>query len=461
MKEFNNVRALQVELWQNCSNNCSFCLCKGTQILLPDFSEKSIQDIISGEEILTYDPSSHTYVKATVSGVSHRHISERVYNISIGENRLVITKGHKIATKPEYTGWVLPEELYSMRKKVPLCAPGVDKTNLQNDYSTPKRVWMSDFEGDVYNLETSTGTYMANGVLVHNCYLNKEKVNQTPYEQEKSIQKTINIIDNLDSKFNAFGLIGGEFFGGQLSTATLRNSFRELVLKLDKMLDHRLEQVWVSASLLTPDLSDFLYCFNGIKNKNKFLICTSYDTDGRFRSSEQRDIWFNNIKKLNSLWFIVHTQIIATDSFINESLSTSILEDISKYSMVDFKSPTISREDYYKRCILGKENYRDVFKSVCDSYPKGFFIGNRNNFLKFLFKIYKIFGSNKLLAYGSNKVRSDELHILSSNRVVTDRWSIGGEENAPCGHPWDSYCYLNSDKCSRCDAINILENICE
>jgi hypothetical protein len=49
---------------------------------------------------------------------------------------------------------------------------------------------------------------------------------------------------------------------------------------------------------------------------------------------------------------------------------------------------------------------------------------------------------------------------LSTGIIDSGRWNPNNKiENAPCGHPWDSYCYLNSDRCVRCDIINYYKEI--
>lgn len=459
MVEYNNVRALQIELWQNCNNNCSFCVGKGSQVLLPDYSERSIEDIKVGDIILTYNTKLHKYEEATVLNTSVRHIIDKVYKLMVGDRRLHITPNHKISVKYKTYKWMTPEQIIKFGNKVKICAPGMNVANPKDEYVDNYTIELMDLEGHVYNLETTSGTYIANGVLVHNCYLSNNRINSDSSDKEKSILQTQKILDTLDNKFNAVGLIGGEFFQGQLSTLELREMFRDLIKRLDTMLDSRLEQVWVTASLMSNDLGDFLYCFDGIKNKDKFLICTSYDTVGRFKSSKEKELWFHNVETLHDMGFVLHTQTITTTCFIEEALTTDILDRISSISMFDFKTPTVFRNSYLELCKNGSTtSYRQLVLNSASNFGGGFFISDRNSFLKFLIKIKKLFGDEKLRAFCSNKVRSDEVCILSQGITISNRWGEHGIENAPCGHPWDSYCYKNSDKCARCDALALLDD---
>ena len=290
------------------------------------------------------------------------------------------------------------------------------------------------------------------------CYLKDKRQSTSSEDRLHAIETVYSIIDaRLPLGFNAVGLIGGEFFNGQLNTGLLKDAFTTLITDLGTMCEQGLiKQVWVTASLLR-NLDDFKYCFSNIHNKDKFIICTSYDTLGRFHW-DTRDNWFQNIKELCNLGYRVHTQVIATDAFINEALNSDIMERINKYSMLDFKSPTVCRAEYLDVCGgVSPKTYRELMLSHKNDFGPHFFVEHRNDFIRFLCKVRQLFGDQKLYAYASNKVRSAETHLLTKHITITDRWEKG-IENAPCGHPWDSYCYLDSDKCSRCDALSLVED---
>ena len=289
------------------------------------------------------------------------------------------------------------------------------------------------------------------------CYLGDNRRLTTPEQKLVAIQKTNDILNSLDDKYDAFGIIGGEFFDNQLSTTELKSSFLCLIHRLDRMVDLGIfKQIWVTSALLSDVSNIFNYLFSDLKHKDKFLICTSYDTSGRFTTTT-RDIWFKNISYIRNCGFKVHIQVILTSDFIEEALTTDILDVLSCGNMLDFKTPTPHRDEYIDSVLnKGDKNYRDIIQENMSKFSESFFINDRDKFLEFIIKIKDKFGKEKVEAFCSNKVRSDKLHLISKDIIIKDRWS-DGIENAPCGHPWDSYCYKYEDKCARCDALNILD----
>ena len=289
------------------------------------------------------------------------------------------------------------------------------------------------------------------------CYTKVGRITSTPQKQLEAIRYANTLLDSLSSEFEAFGLIGGEFFQGQLSTPELLHDFKALISRLDNLVTvGRLKQVWVTASLI-GDLSEFKCCLEPVVNKSHFFICTSYDTYGRFKSSQDKAQWFTNLAEVQGMGFTTHTQVICTQAFIDEALSNDIVERISKLSMFDFKCPGPFRAEYINyKGVRTKEWYRALLNNCRDKFDNDFFITDRNSFFKFLLKIKELFGPEKLAAFCSNEVRSDVVHLFPSGEIIDDRWG-SAKENAPCGHPWDSFCYINSEACARCDAQRLID----
>lgn len=290
------------------------------------------------------------------------------------------------------------------------------------------------------------------------CYLNEHRRHTSVVQRLEAIGEALEIAYTADKEYEAFGLIGGEFFDGQLETPELKKSFKNLITHLDALISvGKFKQVWVTAALMADARYDFKFVMEDVKNKDKFLICTSYDTKGRFRTQARREMWFNNVYFVKGMGFKVHIQTIVTSDFINEALTTDILSQLSNGTMLDFKTPTPHRDSYID-AVLNKSGreYRDIIKENMNKFPNNFFICDRNDFIRFLMRVKEVLGPEKLEAFCSNEVRSATLHLLSKGIVIEDRWGEG-IENAPCGHPWDSYCYKDSDKCARCDAQNILD----
>lgn len=296
------------------------------------------------------------------------------------------------------------------------------------------------------------------------CYLNGSRVISSPEKQIKDIEKVRSIINSDKLKnYNSIGLIGGEFFQGQLDNPEVKKHWLLLMKDMANYLEKGiLKECWITASLMSDDLSDLYESFDLFPKDKKILISTSYDEKGRFKSEEQKQVWLNNIKLVHERYpqAMVHTQIIVTQSFLDRVLADdSIIKEIMKYSGVDFKLPGLMRKDYDKLGQLNEKTYHDKLLETKDQFPEGFFIERRNDFLKFMKKMVELFGKDKINWFCRNEVRSKTLYLMAVDKIIEDRWDLkNDDENAKCGHVYDSYCYLDSDKCSRCDAMRLYED---
>lgn len=299
------------------------------------------------------------------------------------------------------------------------------------------------------------------------CYLNKARITHNPQQQIEDIEKVRSVINSDElNDYNAIGLIGGEFFQGQLADPEVRKHWLLLINDMAQYLkEGKLIECWITASLMSEDLTDIFETFDKFPNDKKILLSTSYDEKGRFHTEEQRQTWFKNIKIMHEKYpnVVVHTQIIATQDFIDRILKDdSVLMNILKYSSVDFKLPGVLHIDYGKLQHRNEKTYHDLVLEKYKEFPDGFFIKHRADFLKFIRKIADIFGIEKLLWFCQNEVRSKKLYLLADNSVIEDRWDPDDlDENASCGHILDSYCYIDSDKCARCDVMQLYEQMKE
>lgn len=299
------------------------------------------------------------------------------------------------------------------------------------------------------------------------CYLNGSRIISSPEKQVQDIEKVRSIINSEKlNDYNSIGLIGGEFFQGQLSDPEVKKHWLLLINDMAKYLrEGKLKECWITASLMSSDLTDLYETFDIFPKDKKILISTSYDEEGRFKSEEQRQIWLNNLRLVHERYpqAMVHAQVIVTQSFLDKVLKDdTIIREILKYSGLDFKLPGLFRKDYTKLNVLNAKTYHDTLLRTKDQFPKGFFIEHRKDFLKFVKKLTEIFGSDKINWFCRNEVRSKTLYLLAPNKVLEDRWDTNNDlENAECGHVYDSYCYLDSDKCSRCDAMKLYQDLKE
>ena len=299
------------------------------------------------------------------------------------------------------------------------------------------------------------------------CYSKLDRVNCTPEQQLQNIKTVSNMLkdpEKIDG-YNCVALIGGEFFQGQLADPKVKEAFMDLIKQINQMIvDGLIEEVWLAATLTRENQSDLYEALNYFEDMSKILITTSYDTNGRYHLENGKEIWLNNLKLLkdNYKGITIHTQTIITQAFIDESMNpeTNMIMKILQYSLLDFKLPSL----YMKyACTLLKEGdkvrqHRDILMNTLHLYPEKFFIERREDFIKFIYKIKRIFGNEKLKALCIPEVRSKSLYLLSRDFVNGDRWDLeNNDEMAPCGHMIDSYSYLDSNKCARCDVYNIYQ----
>ena len=297
------------------------------------------------------------------------------------------------------------------------------------------------------------------------CYLNGSRIISSPEKQIEHIEKVRSVINSEKlNNYNAIGLIGGEFFQGQLADPEVKKHWLLLMNDMANYLKiGKIRECWITASLMSEDLSDLYESFDLFPKDKKILVSTSYDEDGRFKSEEHKQIWLKNIELVHNRYpnALVHTQIILTQSFIDRVLKDdTIIKEILKYSLVDFKLPGLKRKDYDQIKNLDEYKYHQKILETYQDFPKGFFIEHRRDFLKFVRKMVELFGKDKIKWFCRNEVRSKTLYLISIGKVIEDRWDVNNEdENAACGHVYDSYCYLDSDKCARCDAMKFYEEL--
>lgn len=296
------------------------------------------------------------------------------------------------------------------------------------------------------------------------CYLNKGRVLISPDKMIQNIESAEKILNDKDrmKQYNCVGFIGGEFFQGQLSTKELKQSFIVLMQKLNQMLlNKEILEVWITASLMNDNLQDLFdsfdcFEFDKFDDDCRIFMCTSYDTKGRFKSVHQKEQWYKNLEEVKNRYpkLFLHTQIITTQSFLEEVESGEFsFARLDKLSGADYKLPGSFRA-YYTDEIKNEESYPNHLRSIKSEFPDKFFVEHRDDFIKFLRRLAEFYGIDKLLQFADNKARSMTLISFSDEHTILDRWSEDNHnENAKCGHPYDSYAYLDSNKCARCDAL--------
>ena len=194
------------QVTEACSLNCTYCLLEGTKITLLDGSEKNIEDLQVGEEILGFDEHNPYQLKpAKITHTFHRK-AENIYRIITDNSSLCITGNHKIVTD---NGWMAVEDLTTGYH------PGILDKDQRPMFSHSMDVFQDTISGDVYNLETETGTYIANNILVHNCYQANKTKERMSFETGKKFIDNL-LADKYDyiNRYNSPAIIL-EFIGGE------------------------------------------------------------------------------------------------------------------------------------------------------------------------------------------------------------------------------------------------------
>lgn len=295
------------------------------------------------------------------------------------------------------------------------------------------------------------------------CYLNSGRCNTNNQQKIDNINKVISYITNPVemSSFNGVGLIGGEFFQGQLHNPDVKNTWLTLMSTLSELMDNdKIMEVWITATLMIKDLTDLYdsldkFHFDNFKEGQRVLLCTSYDTEGRFHSEDQRKQWFENVKTIKEKYpnVYLHCSIITSNAFVKDVVYNNWdFNNIDQYCSTDYKVPTSFKFDIFG---IRKENdYWEHVRDVSSKEIDNFFIENRNDFLKFLKLFAQHYGYEKLKIFSGNEFHSQKLISFAGERFSEDdRWN--GENDvicSKCGHRYDGYCYLDSCKCAYCDA---------
>lgn len=134
------------------------CFIAGTQITLSDGSFKNIEDVVVGEEVLTYNETTDINEKGIV-GATSIHQANPVIRLTLGNENIIITT-HEHPFFVQGKGWVKAGEL----QELDVCK------KVDGSESLISTVEILDETHKVYNLLSISDNhnFYANGILVHN-----------------------------------------------------------------------------------------------------------------------------------------------------------------------------------------------------------------------------------------------------------------------------------------------------
>ena len=253
------------------------------------------------------------------------------------------------------------------------------------------------------------------------CYNNcsfcslSEKVITSLYNKKERIHK----ISHLNAK--RISIIGGEFFEGQLRG--VEEEWLNMVKKIG------CNELFITANLINEPylLRETLLI------RPDILVCTSYDTVGRFKDNIQKEIWLERVNSLKNVFCtIIPTQDMIADKFIDRiNCNINLCEP---HLGVDWLK-CVDKNNYHETLI--REN--KIFK-----LPK------RKDLLRWIIKHHEVLKVMKNYKYTHfNTI----LGFDNNNDFIYECDNRFNDKNfmSSCGHPHFSKCYADSDKCMMCD----------
>lgn len=267
-----------------------------------------------------------------------------------------------------------------------------------------------------------------------------------------------------DYDFEGFGIIGGEFFAGQIDG--IEDTWYKLVkLFADLIKSKKLKQVWINSNLLEINIDQIIKTFDlfdwdSLDEDQKILLPTSYDTKGRFHSEEDKIQWYKYVEELAQRFpkLEIYGTAISTQAFIEELLNDKFVYPKGMKAL-NLLVPRLTDADYFSPETHTK-HYREILLSKLNEYPEWFFPKSRKQFIQFLYKVREVLGVGVLKNFYEVERHSSDVYTYfpDKNSYFIDRHSkCNCKENMPCGHPYTSCCYLDSDKCCHCDAEKIIK----
>ena len=291
------------------------------------------------------------------------------------------------------------------------------------------------------------------------CYLGREN-RKTPDELKKTaIRSAIEKISDLNNypEYDTIGLIGGEFFQGQLSNPEVKNLFFELIDKINWLQENLyIKHIWICATLTIGDQKDLYDTIDRIKNKDSIWICTSYDTKGRFHTTSHEENWKFHMKKIHETYpeILFNVTTILTQDCIEKYLSNEL-------SFKDMMS-VYNCKFFFKQCGAGACGNKQQMNAVLP-----WFFPKRSTFLEFLNKFHEeesedmwsklfniVYRADTLYRNFNSEDKQMQLNARDKyhKQEITDSDNVlDCMVNPKCGHPISYQAYIDSDACVLCD----------
>lgn len=222
---------------ERCSLNCTYCFGEGTRILMADYTYKNIEDIMVGDMVFgckesLEDGEKNYFFPTKVTQLFHH--KEKYYEIEFAEHVnaprrfMRVTRNHPIMLSDGTWKEVKDiDDTKDILQSASVFKFGDEKISwnyssmvipmfLQpRDYDIYCGADVDDREIDVYNIETESHTYIANNLVVHNCYqFNKTNMRMSFDTAKKFIDDLLDDKYGYINRYNSPAIII-EFIGGE------------------------------------------------------------------------------------------------------------------------------------------------------------------------------------------------------------------------------------------------------
>ena len=270
----------------------------------------------------------------------------------------------------------------------------------------------------------------------------QDRSRKTSLEQKKiRLNKTSELVKTLDAK--TIGLIGGDFFEGQL-----KGCEKEWVGLLETLLKTQ-AQILITANLIHEQY--FLDETIGLLKK-RLLLCTSYDELGRFHTKQARDNWFAQIERLHNLGVNIFCTCIPTQDFLEAQIYEQPKAEtkLPAWLNINLCDPHLGVDWYIH---IDKNTYHEhlIKENTLFNLPK------RKTAIQWMKQ-----NPSAALRYADyNNTHSDTIYGFDKNNMfikeIGERLNSRDFVNPACGHPFFSQCYADSNQCMMCDADHIAQ----
>lgn len=238
---------------ESCSLQCTYCMPAGARIAMADGSMLPIEDVYEGMEVLGTEEENPTTLHPSIVVHRFERTAQELYRIShpaLHSGSLYLTREHPVWVQNR--GWVEAKDIQSGDALLIVLNNDAHSFQYIQNYVIERLPFE---EIPVYNLETTSHTYIANYMVTHNCYqFNKSPMNMKFETAKKFIDKLLNDEYGYINRYNSPAIII-EFIGGEpLLQINLTRKIYEYFL----MRCYELQHPWFTMHRLS-------ICSNGLQ----------------------------------------------------------------------------------------------------------------------------------------------------------------------------------------------------